>query len=297
MMHLKPLTAILAVSLLTLSPALPVFDLHDGGAAYAKGGNGGGNGGGKSESQSDKKSGKSAKSAAATKKPMKAASEVKLAKGKHVVEGQMHPSELGKMNGAMNANINAVLAHIRNGQTTNGPVGLLAGLAVADAGAAAALTAAAEMEELVASFDELDTKLADAGFASPEEYLQAKADGTLTDDQLLAAEELDALIDDVGGTTEDGLALAETKPTEEEIAAAEDAAAAAEQDVTDAEQAIGDAWNKDGDLEALLTQLREKLAPYEEEIGAAVAETIPEEETAEVLPEEVVLLEEEPVVE
>ena len=43
----------------------------------------------------------------------------------------MHPSELGNMNGALHANENAILAHIRNGNT-NGPVGLMAAFAAAD---------------------------------------------------------------------------------------------------------------------------------------------------------------------
>jgi hypothetical protein len=294
-MHLKPLTAVLAVSLLALSPAPPVFGPLDGGAAHAKGEKGGG-GGGKSESKSESK-GKSEAKTTKQEKSTKAAkaaktetaskkAEVTKAKGKPVAEdGTLHPSQLGKMNGAMNANINAVLAHIRNGQTTKGPVGLLAGLAIADAGAAEG-AAAAELLTLAAAFDDLDTAVADAGFASVEEYLQAKADGTLTPEQEAAAEDIDSLIAAVGGTAEDGLTLASTPPTEEEILAAEEAAAASAQSVADAEQAIGDAWNKDGDLAALLAQLREKLAPYQDQISAAVAETSQVEDPAELLPEE-----------
>ena len=45
-----------------------------------------------------------------------------------------HPSELGNMNGALNANVNAVLAHIRNGNQ-NGPVGHVAALMAATANA------------------------------------------------------------------------------------------------------------------------------------------------------------------
>jgi hypothetical protein len=297
---MKSLTTILAISLLTLSPALPVFDLGDGGAAFA--GNGNGNGGGNGNSggngngnsggngKSDSKSSKStkseksvAKSETKAKKKVKAAETgVELAKGKPVVEGELAPNELGKMNGAMHANINAVLAHIRNGQTTNGPVGLLAGLAVADSGAAGAVTEADELAAIAGAFDALDTGLAGGGFGSVEEYLQAKADGTLTEEQVAA---IDPLIDAVGGTTEDGLALTETAPTEEEIAAAEAAAEAALQAVTDAEAAIGEAWNKDGDLATLLTLLRERLAGNQAEIDAAIAETKAEEDQAEVAPE------------
>lgn len=49
----------------------------------------------------------------------------------------LHPSELGNMNGALNANINAVLAHMESGNF-NGPVGHMAAVAMASAGAAEA---------------------------------------------------------------------------------------------------------------------------------------------------------------
>lgn len=302
-MAMKSLTTILTVSLLTLGPALPVLDLSDGGAAFAGNGNGngGGNGGGggngngnsggngKSESRSAKseKSGTSvAKSdTKAMKKVKTTKTEVELAKGKPVADGVLAPNELGKMNGAMNANINAVLAHIRNGQTTNGPVGLLAGLAIADSGAAGVVAEADELAAVAGAFDALDTGLSDAGFGSVEEYLQAKADGTLTEEEIAA---IDPLVDAVGGTTEDGLALFETAPTDEEIAAAEAAAEAARQAVTDAETAIGEAWNKEGDLGTLLSLLRERLAANQAEIDATIAETNGEEILADVEPEDVI---------
>jgi hypothetical protein len=83
----------------------------------------------------------------------------------------MHPSELGNMNGALNANMNAVLAHIRNGNT-NGPVGHLAALAVANAGA----EGAQDIVDLAAKFQALDDALLNpegTPFASLEEYLAA----------------------------------------------------------------------------------------------------------------------------
>ena len=64
----------------------------------------------------------------------------------------MHPSELGNMNGALNANINAVLAHIRNGNT-NGPIGHLAALAIADAELAGASSETHTSDELTALLD------------------------------------------------------------------------------------------------------------------------------------------------
>ena len=56
---------------------------------------------------------------------------------------QLHPSELGNMNGALNASENAILAHIRNGNMSNGPVGHMAALAVAGYDRDAALELAA----------------------------------------------------------------------------------------------------------------------------------------------------------
>ncbi len=297
-MRKMQLTTVLAASLLMFSPAVPVFDLDAAGAAHAKGnGNGNGNGGGNGKSESKKSESKSAekskgnsdKSAksAATKKPKPAAAEgAKAAKGKPAKNGELAPNELGKMNGAMNANINAVLAHIRNGQTTKGPVGLLAGLAVADTSAAAAADRAAELEARADSFDALQTKVEEAGFASVDEYLQAKADSTLTEEQLALSGDIDSLIGDVGGTDETGLQLAESRPSDDDIQAARDAAAAAAETVIAAEQAILDAWNKDGDAVALLTALRNKLAPHQAAIDAAVAQTSAPDETAAVEPEE-----------
>lgn len=283
-MNLKPLALTLAVSALTFTPILPVFDLGDGGAAYAEkggngggkgGGNGGGNGGGKSEGKG--KSDAKAKAAKTEKKANPAATKVKPAKAKvkTAVEGELAPNELGKMNGALHANINAVLAHIRNGQTTNGPVGLLAGLALADAAAAEAAAAAAETTELEAEFKALDDAIAANGYNTLADYTP----GTVT--------EIDDLIKGLEG---------KTRPTAEELAAAEAAEAEAKQGVTDAETAIGDAWNKDGDLDTLLGQLRERLAADQEAIDAAIAESQPEDDMAEVVPEEEVVPEGEVIV-
>lgn len=260
-MSMKSLSALLAFSVFALSPALPILEASDQGAAFANNGNGngngngGGNGNGKANGNgagksAEKKSADPANGNAAAKKAKPAA------------------SEMGKMNGALNANIKAVLAHIRNGQVTKGPVGLLAGLAVADVAAATAAAELADLQASDAAFSELDTALSEAGFDTVEDYLQAKLDGTLTDEQLAAVESLDSLIEGVGGVSEDGTTLAEAPPTEDEILAAEEAAADAALGVAGAETAIGDAWNKDGDLAALLVLLRDKLAPYQDDIAA-----------------------------
>lgn len=74
------------------------------------------------------------------------------------------PSQLGNMNGALNANINAVLAHIRNGNG-NGPVGHIATLAAASAAA----DGAQEVLDRAALFDAIES----AGYENLEAYYSA----------------------------------------------------------------------------------------------------------------------------
>lgn len=265
-MRLKPVTALLAALMLTVSPGLPGSSALDG-AAYAKNdkseGNGGGNGnGGGSNNGGGKPDSKPGKSEGRAKG---GGNDDQAAKGKAA-------SERGKMNGALNANINAVLAHIRNGQTTKGPVGLLAGLAAAESTAATAAEKAAALQAQAAQFDNLDAALESASFASVTDYLAAKAAGTLTAEQIAA---IDPLIDAVGGTDGTGLALAEAPPTDAEIAEALAEAAAAAEGVTGAEDAILAAWNKEGDEAALLEALRARLAPHQSAIDKAVAAAQP----------------------
>lgn len=85
-------------------------------------------------------------------------------------EGSLHPSQLGNMNGALHANENAILAHIRNGNT-NGPVGMMAALAAADyrtADARALLDS-----NLAADYAALDALAQDKGYLDYEDYLAA----------------------------------------------------------------------------------------------------------------------------
>ncbi len=285
MPRLSLLLGAVAVTALTVSPMLPVADTHGFGAAFANNGNGNGNGGagngngnaggngnGNSADKSTGKDTSATKSAA--KKPATAA-----ATTEEVVDVALTPSELGKMNGALHASINAITAHIRNGQITNGPVGLMAGLAIADATAAeatAAAAGAAEVLDLAAAYDALGTALGSAGFADVGAYV-ASATPIAEVDTALAA----AGYDSTTGT------FAAPEPTDLKVADAQtavDEATAAAEAVTDAETAFVDAWNKDGDAGALLGLARERLGLYAEEIAAAIAETVPEEE--EVLPED-----------
>ena len=78
-------------------------------------------------------------------------------------KGDMHASSLGKMNGALNANVNAIIAHVKNGNT-NGPIGGMAALAVAGYAA----EGAAETIALAEEFAALDQALIDAGFVDDE---------------------------------------------------------------------------------------------------------------------------------
>ena len=255
-MQKKILVATAAAAMLVFTPAVPFFGGKDAGAAFANNGNGNGNGGGNGNAggNGNGNSGSNGNSASAG---GKAANGAKA-------------SSLGNMNGALNANINAVLAHIKNGQTANGPVGLLAGLVVADSTAATAAAGLTELQDAAQSFADLDAAVAAAGYATVGDYLAAKAAGTATDADIAA---IDPLVDAAGGTTADGTALAGTAPTDAELAAAEAAVADAAAAVAGAEAAIGAAWNKDGDLAGLLADLRARTAEYQELIDAAVAES------------------------
>ena len=92
----------------------------------------------------------------------------------------MHASELGKMNGALNANVNALIAHLKNGNA-NGPIGGMAMLAAAG-------YAADGMDDIVALKNEyiaLDDALIAAGYVDMD-----------------GAPDLDAYLADVAGNGE-----------------------------------------------------------------------------------------------
>ncbi len=219
----RTFTATITAALLAsvaLVPAVTVVSIVTADAAYAKsdnaGGNGGGNGngGGKSDrSERGKKGGKSGggetasrgngksgggiegmfrkltgqekKAARVAPARSNATQTVKVSKK----ADPMHPSNLGNMNGALNANTNAVLAHIRNGNT-NGPVGLLAGLAVANANA----EGAQEVIDLAEDFDALQAALEANGYTSVEDYY-ADLDGTAGIDPITSIDEARAAFD------------------------------------------------------------------------------------------------------
>ncbi len=243
--RLKGVLSGLAIVAFAAMPVLPVFDHDTGGAAYAKDGKGGGNGNGGGndggKGKSDPSASKSTKSAGGA-------------------------SADGNMNGALKASMSAVLAKIRNGQTTDGPVGLLAGLAVADTRATEAGGTLAALQGLDRDFRTLDAGLAGAGFASVEEYLMIRSSGILTEDEMAV---IDPLIAAVGGTTRDGTRLAVDRPMEEDLQDAADRLADARDGVGAAEGAIAAAMNG-GDPAALLAALRRKLAADQARISAAL---------------------------
>lgn len=194
LMKLKgPLTAVM-VSSIALVPAATVAYMASADAAFAKsdkaGGNGKGNGGqksAKSQSASALKGKSGTKSASAggakrqghggldnlfnkitgkkstakvrTKRASAAPQAVAAAPKNRPVEGQMHASELGKMNGPLHANVNALIAHVKNGNT-NGPIGGMAALAVAGYAA----EGAEDTLSLYNDFAELDRLLTENGY-------------------------------------------------------------------------------------------------------------------------------------
>ena len=174
---------------------------------------------------------------------------------------EMHPSELGNMNGALNANINAVLAHIRNGNT-NGPVGQMAALAVASARANEAFDALAP--EDVAAYGNLQDAIEKTEFDSLAEYFAAREAGEVEEIEGIEA------------------ALAEI-PEFDETTYADYLAAREEADaiLSPAQESILAYWNKNPDAqpeidheleEPLLDALMSRFDGYEPEIDAAIAE-------------------------
>ena len=169
----------------------------------------------------------------------------------------MHASELGNMNAAFNANMNAVLAHIRNGNT-NGPIGQMAALAVASAAAEEAFAELAP--EDVATYGDLQDKLEKAGFDSLAEYIAAG--------EAEKVEEIETALADPAFDQE----------TYDKYFAAREQADAI---LSPAQESILAYWNKNPDTmpeidpereEPLLDALMSRFEGYEEQIDAAIAE-------------------------
>lgn len=259
-------------------------EAHGGGRpdwAGSRGNGGNGNGGGRSESArggsdpisnfirgltgEDRRAAREqarADARAARRAPTEYAPVASIQPGKRPARNSetMRPSQLGNMNGALNANINAVLAHIRNGNV-NGPVGGLAALAVADA-------ALADAERVVAE-DALADALAGSPYKTVAEYNTAVMAGAPRDstiDEALAA--LDVL---------PGEPYTFEPPSDADVIAAEgsrDGLVAAQ---ADAEAGILSLWSKGADAgpeaeDALLADLRNRLDGHDAAIEQAMAD-------------------------
>lgn len=177
-----PLTAAM-VSSLALIPATTIAYVATTSIAVAKSDKAGGGGKGasqkaaKSQSATKGKSGTKSASAGGTKSRghtgldkfigkltgKKSASRTTHASAGPMSDEGMHPSQLGKMNGALNANVNALIAHVKNGNS-NGPIGGMAALAVAGYAA----TGADESVELADKFAALDQMLISNGYVDDE---------------------------------------------------------------------------------------------------------------------------------
>lgn len=183
------LTTVL-LSSVALVPAATIAVVATADAAHAKSENAGGKGGNKggkslnAKSKSDaKRGGGKTKTRRSGKDPVgkflrKVTGQEKRASRTAKIKDPMHPSNLGKMNGPLNANVNALIAHVKNGNT-NGPIGGMAALAVAGYAA----EGAAETIALNEQFEMLDTLLVDNGYVDAEgnadlqSYLDALEDG------------------------------------------------------------------------------------------------------------------------
>ena len=328
MFHPKKIVTVLGISALFLAPVLPTpFDLGSG-PAFANngkgggggGGGGGGNGGGggkggdrggerggeksagKAGANGGNGGGKPAERTVIREKP--AAAKPATRQAAPAEEGGdtvLAARDLGNMNGAMNANINAVLAHVRNANY-NGPVGAVAGLMAADAKAGdlvgsdvlaradaweayrAALVEGlgsdyqAALDGYVAdraAFEQYQIDLA-AWTEADATYQAALADPTLTEEEIAALDPGPAPEEVVFQTDPVIEGLLAQVPEVDEPSPDDLALVTA---VSDAEAAVLALWNKnpadaDGmsdEEAALLSTLRARFSPADLEAIAAAA--------------------------
>jgi len=173
----------------------------------------------------------------------------------------LHPSALGNMNGALNADINAVMAHMENGNF-NGPVGHMAAIALAsvDAAEAEEILSTPEGMEYHAFYSALDA----SEYETFDDYLAAvEADPTVFDSDLetayfsLGTSDLETALADAGYEDYDS------------YVAARDA------DPSLADPSIADAHAGLGSFDATVTDLyggaHEDLAGLAEAQGALLA--------------------------
>lgn len=200
----------------------------------------------------------------------------------------MHPRELGKMNGALNANENAILAHIRNGNH-NGPVGLMAATALASH--EKDIAAETLSTNLAAEYQAIDEFLEGTEYETYEDYLNA-----VEESEENRIGELDALVEAIGQADleeelgeefadyEDYLAQVESDESlrdenieeayavsgggyDPDYASKIEEAEAAEQAYEDALGDMLEAWNKGGaesdNADDLVDAIEARIASYE----------------------------------
>ena len=318
----KVLASSLTALLLTgvaVAPLATGFTILTADAAYAKSdkakgggsdkaakGKSGEKGGGKGKSSASRGKGKDPVSSFFNRLTGRDKSASGAGKTKTVGSTGMHPSELGNMNGALNANINAVLAHVRNGNT-NGPVGVVAALAVANSGAEGAAEALATPEAgeyaavnaAVAANEEYETiedylaakeaggedfvvdedienALANVGTSALNDAVDANADYASATDYFMAKIEAEEAGEDFVIDEDIEAASAALGTYDGEVASDLADAEAALEAKADAEADILSTWNKNtGDVEkeeALIGALNERLEGYEDDIAMAIEE-------------------------
>ena len=274
-MSLKAGFLTLCMSALATAPAVTITTLATADAAYAKGGNGNGNGskghgrgGNKSVVRGPKTlgeffgslTGQNRKSTPTTRgqsgrKTVPVTTEAPAKRSAKLVAG-LHPSQMGNMNAAYNANINAILSHIRNGNL-HGPIGAMAGLAIATSTSELTPQEARANQELAAAYDAAAKLLADAGY-------EGETSEEIVRNYLAASEQnledVNTAIDQIARNEDNSL---KSYPTSSELAASSDVIAA--------EDYVVLVWNKsdaanDEDTASLLDALSGRFEEHQSAI-------------------------------
>lgn len=205
------------------------------------------------------------------------------------VKSTLHPSNLGKLNGAINSSPKAKLAHIANGNF-NGPVGLSAALALAEYEYGLEREAFDDAErtlELAAAFDLIENAPTEEELEAARELIDNGVDDGQADLDAQAALDYPDLTDAIALT--EGV---EEAPTDEEIAEAEalvEDGVPSRDGVTTAEEELLAAYKGtlgEDETEQVLDAIRGGL-PTEEQIAAVLPEEDEGDPTTEDDPEAV----------
>ncbi|MBW4707717.1 hypothetical protein KX928_07950 [Roseobacter sp. YSTF-M11] len=239
--------------------------------------------GDKSTKSATRKPGKSVRAPATSPKPPSRPDKTRTADAQ--TKGALHPSNLGKLNGAINASPNAKAAHIANGNF-NGPVGIAAALALADYNldaATGAYAAAQDALDLAEALTQAQALIDNAPTAQETEAAkEILADPSATQAEIAAATETLAYPD----TTEAAALIAGTpRPDDEALAEAQAIVHAGPPDadgVITAETAVLDAYKgtlTEEDAAKVLDAVR-AANPTDDAIAAALAKGEPTKDGA-----------------